>query len=398
MHPEVFNTGSVASRLEGSPHVVSDTEHAVIQVRQVLFVQPQKLASQSFGDRNIARPQGLGVHPQDRDRIREQVDVLPLELNDLPESHGRIESADQQTPEGQPRCGQQPGFLFPAEGSGPGNLISHRNQPLTIVKRGTGKPAHRNRFTQHPSQQGHFPVDTGNLSLAPLLFLLGLGGRFQPLRFVVFQIVIGDSLETPIGKEGIKRIQIVECALIGPHSRHLAAVNIAGFYQIAFAKQIGQVLKSSIAGRAHGNFVEFRQKGFPGSVSGVGFVPAGAPDCVSVSVRSGVRCPTVQTDLCTDLALDDRKGSFAHSIYSLLVTLKDGLGPQGVTERPNKQQNGREKVFYFRSGQRDGRTASGLWIKRSWVQIPVAAHQFPSRLHSQLHNEILKRLYSRRCA
>lgn len=398
MHPEVFNTGSVASRLEGSPHVISNPEYQIIAIGQVLFIQPQKLTSQSFGNRNVTRAQGLSVHSQDRDRISEQVNILPPQRDDFSESHSGIEGADQNTPELRICRGEQSDFFFPAESSGPRDFISHRDQSFAIVKRRASEPSHLDSLAQHTSQESHFPVDAGNLSLAALLFSFTLRGSFQPYCFVIFEVVESNALKAPVSKESVEGVQVVKRVLERAHSRYFAAIYVAWGYQVAFAKQLGKVFESPVSSRANRVTGQSGHEGLARTFLGGSDVSTSSPDRVALSVRSGVGRATVETDFAVDFALNDGEGSLAHFFYTLLVTFAEGLGPQDAISWPDKQQNGRKKCFIFREGQRDGRTTSGLWIRRSWVQIPVAARQFPSRLHFQLHNRIYLPLYRQRCA
>lgn len=398
VNPEVGNPSFGASVLERAAHVVGNPKDSHIQVGQMFGVQSQQLIAQAFGNRHIAGPQGFGVQTENRDLFRKQVDVTPSERDDLAKAHGRIESTNKNAAQLRVGRGEQADLLIPAKSSSARNLVSHRHQTFSIIKRRTSQPAHLNGLAQHSSQQCHFAIDARDLSLTSGFFALALSGRFQSDSLEVLKIVKSNSFKASVSEENIERVDIVERVLERAHSSNLPAIHVGSRYQIALTEQVGQVFEGSVSRGASGDVVELFKQSFFGSIPGVGFISTRTPDRVPLTVRPGVGCPAVETGLAADLSFDDRKGSLAHFAYRLIVTFREGSGPHDGTDCPNKQQNGREKVFYFREGQQGGQTGSGLWFRRSRVRIPLAAHLFPSHLHLKLHTESVLPLYSRRCA
>lgn len=336
MNPEVLNLGGFAGGLKGAPNVISNTKHKVIGRKYMLSVQSGKLLSEPLGHRGGSRPQGLSMQANNTNGLAH---IFPSKLDNLSESHSRIQGADKQPAKSRVSSGQQSNLFFPAERPGSRYFIGHRNQPFPVIKGRSGKPSHLHRFAQHSPQERHFPIDAGNLPLPSLLFVVGLCGRLQSQRFIVLQVVIGNSFQSADAKEDFQGVQIVASAFIASHSSYFAIVYIAWLYQVTLAEEIRKVLESFILrGTQNVASEDVLEIAFR-SVPGVRFGSSDAPDCVTLTIRSCVGSSAIKASLPVNLPLDDRKGTLAHLIYALNLSFPERLGPNGALNSMNGAMN-----------------------------------------------------------
>lgn len=111
----------------------------------------------------------------DPDKAICEVDVFPLEVEDLALSHPRRDSKLQNGFEGFPRAGNEPADLFPAQGPEPGRLSLEFLYPSRRVPL---EPAPFDGQVEHCLQERQFPVERGFRDGPP--HLCNVGGPSLP--------------------------------------------------------------------------------------------------------------------------------------------------------------------------------------------------------------------------
>lgn len=343
---EVLYFCFAASVLERLPNIGLNAENKIVGVGIVFTVQPDQFVSQSRRDANVSRSQRLGIHRHNRNSFSKQIHVAPSKLNDLSEAHGGINGANQNPAKARVRREQQAPFLFNAQNAITRNLVGHRHQSFPVVKRRTIKPAHLNRLLEHPAQQGHLPINAGNLSL-PSRF----GGSLQSLPFVVFQIVVRDRFETANGKEFFERRQVVERGLVASQSLYFAIIYILSLYQIAFTKQVGKMRERAAFSRADRLTLEDDRKVAATPFTGVCLGATGAPEAVSFAVDARVRSlrvdPRYRLAVLLNFPTDNRKLAFPHSVSALVLTIAESSGPEGALNSTEGGAKATQKAVIF---------------------------------------------------
>lgn len=308
---KIFYLRLMASGLERLADIVRDTKNEIVSIWQMLGVQAQEFFSQPLSNWNGARAHRFCIHADNENGFSEQIDVTPAQTKDLTCSHARVQGANYDAAQTRLRVKQQSSLFFAAQNSLPRYFIGHRDQAIAIVKRRALNPSHTYGSFQHPSKQGHFPVDTGNLSLTTVL---SLSRSLKTHCFVILEIVVRNASEALRPKERFERRQMKERRFVAPHSGNLTFVNVDGLNDVSLAKHIRQVVKRSPRARARRFASERDSQVALTAIACFCFGSAGAPEGMPFSVRA--RVGGFRIDASNLLAV-----LFNHPLYNRILAL-----------------------------------------------------------------------------
>lgn len=206
----VLNAGEFTGFSETSLHVSLNAKNEI-----GLALDRHKLSFKFFervherrGNRDRSVGQSFRVGRYDVDLVTFNVNVLPLQFKNFPESHTRGQGADKDRLEmcarAEARSQQSPLFVI-GQRSFPSPFVGHLYKRIVFFKRDTEQPSLFMRLSKHGANQHHFPVDAGNgprprgilfdyWSLQALLFVLLKLAMRQRSEFVGPELCL-DSTE-----------------------------------------------------------------------------------------------------------------------------------------------------------------------------------------------------------
>lgn len=328
---KIFYLRLMACGLKRLADIVCDAKNKIVSSGEVLGVEPEKFFSQPVSDGNGAGAHRFGVHADNGNGFSNQIDVTPAQTEDLPCPHARVQGADYDASQLGLRVKEQSRLLFAAQNSLPRHLISHRDQAVTIIKRRALNPSHAYSSFEHPSKQGHFPVDTGNLSLTTVS---PLGRSFQAQCFVVLEIVVSNAREALRPKERLERCEMKERGFVAPHPCNLATVNIHGLNEVTLSKHVCQVIKrASVTGTYRFTSERDSQVALT-AIARFCFGSAGAPEGMPLTVSARVRGFRIDASnllaILLNNALDNRKPTLPHLISTLVSAFSENVRPDAA--------------------------------------------------------------------